>query len=95
MEEELSLLNKVIETAIENNESNVEFKDCILDLEDARFLVETAKKQFQQPNKPIEFDDNSNARKVLIIEENAEDLGFATKERVIEKGDKYTLFKNP
>ena len=42
-----------------------------------------------QPNKPLEFNDNSNERKVLIIEENAEDLGFAAKERVIEKGDKY------
>ena len=94
-EEELSSLNKIIEAAIENKESNVEFKDSVLDIEDAKFLAETAKKQFKQPNKPLEFNDNSNERKVLIIEENAEDLGFAAKERVIEKGDKYTLFKNP
>lgn len=32
---------------------------------------------------------------MLIIEENAEELGFAVKERVIERGEKYTLFTNP
>ncbi|MBO5466937.1 MAG: DEAD/DEAH box helicase [Prevotella sp.] len=93
-EEELSLLNNAINFAIDNNRCNVEYKDAVLDIEDAKFLAETAKKQIMQPDKPIEFECKTDENKVLIIEENADKLGFAAKERIIEQGCNYTLYKN-
>lgn len=93
-EEELSSLEEVIETAENNNEQTIEFKDCVLDINDAKFLAETAKKQLKQPKKPLDSTSLNN-RKVLIIEENAENLGFSATEDIIESGNKYTLYKNP
>ena len=92
---ELSVLLQAIGEAMENNKSMVNFNDTEIDIDDAKFLAETARRQLQQPEKPVDTDDDTNEKKVLIIEENAEELGFATKERIIEKGDRYTLFKNP
>ena len=61
------------------------------------FLAQTAEKQLKDPSQPakVESENGNEARNVLIIEENAEELGFAVKERTIEKGDKYTLFTDP
>ena len=58
-------------------------------------MAETAERQLKQPKKPVDIDDKNDERKVLIIEENADELGFEAKKRIIERGDKYTLFKNP
>jgi len=92
-ENELDSLKESIKLAEENNNFIVDFKDAQIDIEDARFLAETAEKQLKSPEKPIKPE--SNARKVLIIEENAEEVGFAVTDRFIGKEDKYTLFKNP
>ena len=92
---ELSVLLQAIGEAMENNKSMVNFNDADIDIDDAKFLAETAKRQLQQPERPVEIDDEDNEKKVLIIEENADELGFVTKERIIERGDRYTLFKNP
>ena len=92
-EEELANLEHCIKKAEENNDSIVDYNDAQIDIDDARFLADTAEKQLRSPNKPIKPE--GGGRKVLIIEENAEEVGFAVKERVIERGDKYTLFKNP
>jgi len=94
-DEELAILKDAINEAVEERRQNVSFKEADLDIEDAKFMAEIAEKQLRQPHKPIENDFDKQGRKVLIIEENAEDLGFAVKERIIERGDKYTLFKNP
>ena len=61
------------------------------------FLAQTAENQLKDPSQPakVESENGNEARNVLIIEENAEELGFAVKERTIEKGDKYTLFTDP
>ena len=92
-ETELAELKQCIKEAEDGNKGIVDYKDAQMDINDARFLADTAEKQLSSPNKPIKADDS--AHKVLIIEENAEELGFSTKERIIERGGKYTLFKNP
>lgn len=96
-EEELEKLKKEILSAKENKKGIVEYNNAQLDIEDAMFLAQTAEKQLRDPSQPakVENENGNEARNVLIIEENAEDLGFAVKERIIEKGDKYTLFTNP
>lgn len=90
--DELENLKKEISKAKENSKSFIEYNDTQIDIEDAQFLADYAEKQLKDPFNPIESDDN---KKVLIIEENAEELGFVVKERVIEDHDKYTLFANP
>lgn len=90
--DELENLKKEISKAKENSKSFIEYNDTQIDIEDAQFLADYAEKQLKDPSNPIKSDDN---KKVLIIEENAEELGFVVKERVIENHDKYTLFANP
>jgi len=92
-ESELTELKQCIKEAEDGNKVIVDYKDAQMDIEDARFLADTAEKQLKSPDKPVKTDDSTH--KVLIIEENAEEVGFAVKDRVIERGDKYTLFKNP
>lgn len=90
--DELENLKKEISKAKGNSKSFIEYNDTQIDIEDAQSLADYAEKQLKDPFNPIESDDN---KKVLIIEENAEELGFVVKERVIENHDKYTLFANP
>lgn len=96
-EEELEKLKREIQSAKENKKGIVEYNNAQLDIEDAMFLAQTAEKQLKDPSQPakVESENGNEARNVLIIEENAEELGFAVKERAIEKGDKYTLFTDP
>ncbi len=96
-EEELQELNHAIGVAEERNSGIVEYAEAQIDIDDAKFLAETAEKQLRTPKQPIAVDENQKdeSRKVLIIKENAEDTEFSVKERVIERGDKYTLFKDP
>ena len=96
-EEELEKLKREIQSAKENKKGIVEYNNTQLDIEDAMFLAQTAEKQLKDPSQPakVERENGNEARNVLIIEENAEELGFAVKERAIEKGDKYTLFTDP
>ena len=96
-EEELEKLKREIQSAKENKKGIVEYNKTQLDIEDAIFLAQTAEKQLKDPTQPakVESENGNEARNVLIIEENAEELGFAVKERIIEKGDKYTLFTDP
>lgn len=93
-QDELSLLQQAIAEAKESNQDVVSFQDAEIALDDAAFLVETAKEQLQHPETPIKVKDKKE-REVLIIEENAEELGFAVKQKVIEQGDRYTLFTDP
>ena len=96
-EEELEKLKREIQSAKENKKGIVEYNNTQLDIEDAMFQAQTAEKQLKDPSQPakVESENGNEARNVLIIEENAEELGFAVKERTIEKGDKYTLFTDP
>ncbi len=92
-EEELKEFKNCIIKAEEQHKSIVDYKDAQIDIDDAKFLAETAERQLKNPKEPVNTEGCS--REVLIIEENAEELGFAVKERVIERGNKYTLFKDP
>lgn len=96
-EEELERMKREIQSAKENKKGIVEYNNTQLDIEDAMFLAQTAEKQLKDSSQPakVETENDNEARNVLIIEENAEELGFAVKERIIEKGDKYTLFTDP
>ena len=96
-EEELSDLKRAIHDAVEKQQGIVEYNDAQIDIDDAKFLAETAAKQLKSPKQPIKTEGNQedDNRKVLIIKENAEEMNFAVKEQVIERGDKYTLFKDP
>ena len=90
---ELAELKQCIKDAEDGNKDLVDYKDTQMGIEDAKFLANTAEKQLKSPDKPVKTDDS--VHKVLIIEENADELGFAENDRVIEREDKYTLFKNP
>ena len=92
-EEELKELENLIGEAEEYKRSVVDYKDSQIDLDDAKFLAEIAKKQLSNPKSPIT--PVNNEHEVLIIKENAEELVFTADERKIETGDKYTLFKDP
>lgn len=96
-EEELELLKQSINEAKEQHKDIVEYNNTSIALDDAEFLAETAEKQLKSPSQPINTnqDESRKERKVLIIEDNAEELGFAAKQHVIEAGNRYTLFKNP
>ena len=92
-EEELEEFKNCIIKAEEQHKSIVDYKDAQIDIDDAKFLAETAGRQLKNPKEPVKTE--GCGREVLIIEENAEELGFTVKERVIERGNKYTLFKDP
>lgn len=96
-EDELNELNQAIHMAEKRESGVVEYNDTQIDIDDARFLAETAEKQLRTPQQPIVVDESQkdSSRKVLIIKENAEDTEFSVKEGVIKRGDKYTLFKDP
>ena len=93
-QEELDELKREILYAKENNKSIVEYDDVQLDIEDAIFLAQIAERQLDNPDNPAKNDceDDGEARNVLIIEENAEELGFAVEEWNVARTDKYTLF---
>ena len=92
-EEELKELNQLINEAEEFNKPVVEYKDSQIDLKDAKFLAEMARKQLSNPKDPVA--PVSRDHEVLIIEDNAEVLSFTAEERKIETGERYTLFKDP
>lgn len=91
-EADLEDLKQSIASAESKSKSIVEFKDAQLDLGDAKFLANLATKQLADPSKPLNV--QKIERKVLIIEENAESLGYKAEQQVIEGGGQYTLFAN-
>ncbi|MDY4526539.1 MAG: DEAD/DEAH box helicase, partial [Parabacteroides sp.] len=96
-EEELDNLKKAIRDCETKQRGIVEYNDTQIDIEDAKFLAETAEKQLNNPEQPIHVASQGGdvSRKVLIIKQNAEETEYSVKEHVIERGDTYTLFKDP
>lgn len=92
-ETELYELRAATEKAKANNLPIVNFQQSNISIEDALHLIEMAEKQLKDPSNPI-YSKEKNATKVLIIEENAEDLGFKTENKKIECVNNYTLFSN-
>jgi hypothetical protein len=90
---DLDELVKSISEAEATNKDIIVFKDTQIDINDAKFLAEIATKQFDSPKKPI--DTSSKEHEVLIIEDNAEVLGFTESIGSIEREDKYTFSQDP
>ncbi len=91
-EEELAQLNESIEVAQSQHEDLVEFKDTKMDLADAQFLADVARRQLDSPSRPVK---SPQDKRVLIIEENAENLGYEAEGDDVTRQDSYTLFHNP
>ncbi len=92
-EEDLDKLKQSISIAEENKSTIVDYNDTQIDIDDARFLVEIAEKQLKCPKAPINTDEIK--RKVLIIKENTEEVGFAVNNYDITNDGNYTLYKDP
>lgn len=90
-QEELDELKEAITKSSEIGRDIVDFRDTDIDIEDARYLADIAERQLKSPKKPIE---EKSGKHVLIIEENAEVLGYEAKLGLIETGSRYTLFTN-
>ena len=95
-ESDLESLKAAILEAAQGQKGIVEYDDAHIDIDDARFLAETASRQLASPEQPIEpgAEQKDDGRKVLIIKDNAEETDFAVKKEDIEKSDKYTLYKD-
>lgn len=93
-EDSLTELKDLIEQADKEGRAVVTYRNTDIGLNDARYLAQIAEKQLQNPKQPVKGEEKEE-RKVLIIEENAEELGFATQELFIETGDHYVLFNDP
>lgn len=92
-ENSLTELKGLIEQAEKDGHTVVTYRNTDMGLGDACYLAQIAEKQLQNPKQPVKGEEKEE-RKVLIIEENAEKLGFAAKELIIETGDHYILFNN-
>lgn len=93
-EEELAELRNSIEEAKQTESRLVDYNETSIALPDAEFLEEMATKQLEHPNTPIKIEKDENDKRVLIIEENAEDAGYVEKTGEIGKQDKYILYRN-
>lgn len=93
-EEDLSELRALIDEADSRGLRTVNYCNTDIDIADAHYLANIAEKQLKSPIKPIEQKEDEEHR-VLIIEENAEELGYKVTEKSIEAGDHYTLFTDP
>lgn len=92
--EELSELNRQIDKSEANNIPVVTYQNCEISIEDAKSLSQIATQQLNHPHKPISVNKEIGGREVLIIEENAENLGFTAEDKQLEPVDNYTLFRN-
>lgn len=90
-EEELDELDKKIEEAEKKNAPTIEFNDALIDIDDAKYLSGLSRSQLNQPKKPIS---DFKERKVLIIEENTEEVGFSVNPDTLEHASHYTLYKD-
>lgn len=90
-EEELEELDSKIVEAVKSNSPTIEFNDTLIDVEDAKFLSELSRRQLAQPKKPV---NDFKERKVLIIEENTEEVGFSVNPDYLEHSSQYTLYKD-
>ena len=91
-EEELAEFEELIEEAESQGKDILSYEDAMIGLDDAKFLAQMAREQLSHPDKPIER--NRNGREVLIIEENAEELGYKQERSNLVDEGRYTLYKN-
>ena len=88
---DLEELESIIREVESQGEKLVQFHDTCIDINDARTLADIARRQLNQPQKPLK---DLKQRKVLIIEENTEEVGFAVQNNSLERGNHYVLYEN-
>lgn len=101
--EQLQSFEKAIEEAEQKGEPNVAYQETYVAVEDAKFLANVSRKQLEAPHKPVNLDDPGlkeqqpkETKKVLIIEENKEELTFDKySEGAVSSDGTYTLHVNP
>ena len=91
-EDELVEFEELIEEAEKQGKDLISYEDALIGLDDAKFLAQMAHEQLSHPQKPIES--NKSGRQVLIIEENAEELGYKQERPQLQDEGLYTLYKN-
>lgn len=91
-EEELLEFEELIKEAESQGNDILSYDDALIGLDDAKFLAQMAREQLANPTKPIET--KRNGREVLIIEENAEELGYEQERSNLVDEGHYTLYKN-
>jgi HJR/Mrr/RecB family endonuclease len=64
------------EKAVKDKKQTVQWEDTEIPIEDAEKFIKTAKKQFENPNKPVK-QERTTDHEVLIIKENAELTEFS------------------
>lgn len=69
--ERLSAFIEQKEKAVKENKQSVQWEEIQIPIEDAEVLISTAKKQFENPQKPVRKEQKTDYE-VLIIKENAE-----------------------
>lgn len=74
--EKLSDFIEQKEKAVKEKKQTVQWEDTEIPIEDAEKFISTAKKQFENPNKPVKQDKKTDYE-VLIIKENAELTEFS------------------
>lgn len=70
-QEKLSDFIEQKEKAIKEKKQTVQWEDTEIPIDEAEKFIKTAKKQFENPNKPVKQENRSD-HEVLIIKENAE-----------------------
>lgn len=75
-QEKLSDFIKQKENAVREKKQTVQWEDTEIPLEEAEKFIKTAKKQFENPNKPVKQEKKTD-HEVLIIKENAELTEFS------------------
>ena len=89
VEEEIQEFEAAIKEAEERKSSEISYKGYKLDYEEAKNILKIARKQNANPTKRLEVDENK--KKVLIIEENAESLGYKVDTLDIDAPDVYNF----
>lgn len=84
-------LEKRIEEGRKNGETTLSYRNVLFDIDDAQALVDMAKKQINQPDKPLNIRKDQNDNKVLIIEENTLQLDFSESESQVRRESHYIL----
>lgn len=70
--EKLSAFIEEKENAVKSNKTTVTWEDVEIPIIEAENLIETAKRQFENPKEPATRTDRNTENEVLIIKENAE-----------------------
>lgn len=73
-EKDIQEFEDAIKDAESKKSPDIDFRGYKLDYEEAKGILKIAKKQNANPRQKVEFDENK--KKILIIEENAESLGY-------------------